>query len=119
MADYINNSLTFVLTLSNDNNDMGKIKEVWGAIGRHKYAITIIGFLLLICVVDPNNLLLRLKHRRQMRELKSEIEHYEQIRDRSVQGLQELANDSNNLERIARERYGMHLPNEEVFIIVE
>ena len=98
---------------------MGKIKEVWSAIGRHKYAITIIGFLLLICVFDPNNLFLRLRHHNQMRELKREIEHYEQIRDRSVQGLQELANDSNNLERVAREKYGMHLPDEEVFIIVK
>jgi hypothetical protein len=39
------------------------------------------------------------------------------MRDQSVQGLLELANDSKNLEHIAREKYGMHLPNEEVFII--
>ncbi len=96
---------------------MGKIKEIWSAIGRHKYAITIIGFLLIICIFDQNNLLQRLRHQRQIRELKKEILHYTQMRDRSVQGLQELANDSNNLERIAREKYGMHFPNEEVFII--
>jgi cell division protein FtsB len=58
-----------------------------------------------------------LGHQRQIRELKKEIEHYTQMRDQSVQGLLELANDSNNLEHIAREKYGMHLPNEEVFII--
>ena len=83
---------------------MGKIKNMWEAIGRHKYAVTIIGFLLIICVFDQNNLIQRLRHQRQ-------------IRDQSMQGLLELANDSNNLERIAREKYGMHLPNEEVFII--
>lgn len=96
---------------------MGKIKETWNTIGRHKYAITIVGFLLIICLFDQNNLLQRLRHQNQIRELKREIEHYTELRDRSVQGLQELANDSNNLERIAREKYGMHLPNEEVFII--
>lgn len=96
---------------------MGKIREIWSAIGRHKYAITIIGFLLIICIFDQNNLLKRLGHQRQIRELKKEIEHYTQMRDQSVQGLLELANDSNNLEHIAREKYGMHLPNEEVFII--
>lgn len=96
---------------------MGKIKNMWEAIGRHKYAVTIIGFLLIICVFDQNNLIQRLRHQRQIRELKKEIEHYTQIRDQSMQGLLELANDSNNLERIAREKYGMHLPNEEVFII--
>ena len=96
---------------------MGKIKDIWSAIGRHKYAITIIGFLLIICIFDQNNLLKRLGHQRQIRELKKEIEHYTQMRDQSIQGLLELANDSNNLEHIAREKYGMHLPNEEVFII--
>jgi cell division protein FtsB len=72
---------------------------------------------LIIGIFDQNNILQRLRHQHQIRELKQEIEHYTQIRDESVKGLQELANDSNNLERIAREKYGMHLPNEEVFII--
>lgn len=98
---------------------MGKIKEIWNAAKKHKYTITIVGFLLIICFLDQNNLLLRLRHHRQIHELKSEIEHYTKLRDESIQGLQELANDSNNLERIAREKYGMHLSNEEVFIIKE
>ena len=96
---------------------MGKIKELWNYIKRHKYAVTIGLFLLVICITDENNVIKRLQHRRQIHELKREIAVYEDIRDKSVKGLQELANDSNNLERIARERYGMHLPNEEVFII--
>lgn len=96
---------------------MGKIKKIREAIGRHKYAVTIVGFLLIICVFDQNNLIQRLKHQRQIRELKKEIQHYTQMRDQCVKGLQELANDSNNLERIAREKYGMHLPDEDVFII--
>lgn len=98
---------------------MNKIKEIWIAVGKHKYTITIVGFLLIICFLDQNNLLLRLRHHRQIRELKSEIEYYTKLRDESIQGLQELANDSNNLERIAREKYGMHLADEEVFIIKE
>lgn len=96
---------------------MKKLRELWRVIGRHKYAVTIIGFLLIICFLDQNNLMLRLRHQRQIHDLKSEIEQYMTLRDESIRGLQELANDSNNLERIAREKYGMHLPNEEVFII--
>ena len=96
---------------------MGKIKNLREAIGRHKYTITIVGFLLIICFLDQNNLLLRLRHHHQIRQLKNEIEYYTTLRNQSLKGLQELANDSNNLERIAREKYGMHLPNEEVFII--
>ena len=85
---------------------MSKIKEIWSAIGRHKYAVTIIGFLLIICITDQNNLLKRLQHRKQIRELRKEIELYTNMRDECIKGLQELANDSNNLERIAREKYG-------------
>jgi cell division protein FtsB len=96
---------------------MGKIKELWNYIRLHKYAVTIGLFLLIICVTDENNVIKRLQHQRQIRELKREIAVYEEIRDKSVKGLLELANDSNNLENIARERYGMHLPDEEVFII--
>ena len=96
---------------------MGKIKDLWQAAGRHKYTITIIGFILIIGIFDQNNILQRLRHQHQIRELKREIEYYTLMRDESVKGLQELANDSNNLERIAREKYGMHLPNEEVIII--
>lgn len=98
---------------------MNKKKKTLSSFGRYKYAITITGFLLIICFLDQNNLLLRLRHHHQKRELKSEIEHYTKLRDESILGLQELANDSNNLERIAREKYGMHLSNEEVFIIKE
>ena len=86
-------------------------------IKRNKYAATIIVFLLIICLFDQNCLLKRLRHQRQIRELNREIEHYTNMRDECVQGLQELTNDGYNLERIARERYGMHRPNEEVFII--
>ena len=96
---------------------MGKIKELWNYIRLHKYAVTIGLFLLIICVTDENNVIKRLQHQRQIRELKREIIVYEEIRDKSVKGLLELDNDSNNLENIARERYGMHLPDEEVFII--
>ena len=52
-----------------------------------------------------------------MYDLKREIEYYEALRDSSVAGLNDLAKDSSNLERVAREKYGMHFPNEDVFII--
>lgn len=96
---------------------MGKMKDLMGRIRRYKYAITIALFLVLICFLDNNNLMQRLKHKREIYGLTKEIEYYEGLRDSSVQRLKELANDSSNLERVAREKYRMHLPNEEVFII--
>lgn len=96
---------------------MGKAKDFFSKIGRYKYIITIVLFLLIICFFDQNNLLIRWEHRQQRQNLQKEIEYYEAIRDSSVQGLKELENNGDNLERIAREKYGMHLSNEEVFII--
>ncbi len=96
---------------------MGKMKDFFGRVGRYKYVITIVAFLLIICFLDQNNLMLRWKYRQQRVSLEKEIEYYEAVRDSSLRGLQQLEKDSGNLERIAREKYGMHLPDEEVFII--
>ena len=96
---------------------MGKIKDLYRRIGRHKYAVTIGLFLLIICFLDQNNLMQRLQHKREIYSLTKEIEYYRELRDSSAQRLEELKNDSCNLERIAREKYRMHLPGEEIFII--
>ncbi len=93
------------------------MKDFFGRVGRYKYVITIVAFLLIICFLDQNNLMLRWKYRQQRVSLEKEIEYYEAVRDSSLRGLQQLEKDSGNLERIAREKYGMHLPDEEVFII--
>ena len=119
LLDNVNENLYLCGGLQTDANNMSKIKETWLWVKQHKYAVTIIGFVLLVCVIDPHNMIKRMEHRRQIRELKKEIEHYTDILNQRERGLQVLANDSNNLERIARERYGMHLPDEDVYIIKE
>ncbi|MBR5235378.1 MAG: septum formation initiator family protein [Bacteroidaceae bacterium] len=96
---------------------MGKLQDFLSVVGRHKYVVTIGVFLLIICFLDQNNLMQRWQHRMQRVALEREIEYYEAMRDSSVQGLKALERDRNNLERVAREKYGMHLPGEEIFII--
>lgn len=96
---------------------MGKTEDFFNKLGYYKYLITIVLFILIICFFDQNNLLLRWQHRRQQQSLQQEIEYYRAIRDSSIQGLRELERDGANLERVAREKYGMHLSDEEVFII--
>lgn len=96
---------------------MGKFANIWQFVKKSKYLVTIVGFLLIICFFDQNNLVLRLKHKKQIYSLKKEISYYEALRDSSVAGLKELADDNSNLERVAREKYRMHLPNEDIFII--
>ena len=96
---------------------MDKLKNKWHLISRHKYWVTVVAFLLIICVFDENNLIKRMQHKHTIHQLEKEIKHYEGLRDSSVRKLQELHNDGDNLERVAREKYGMHLPDEEIFII--
>jgi cell division protein FtsB len=96
---------------------MSKVQNFFRTIGRHKYVVTIAVFLLIICFLDQNNLMLRWQHRQERLSLQKEIEYYEAMRDSSVQGLKNLMFNGANLERVAREKYGMHLSNEEVFII--
>ena len=96
---------------------MGKVKDFFERIGRYKYVVTIVVFLIIICFLDQNNLMLRWRHRQQRVKLEREIEYYEGLRDSSIRGLNHLEKDAVNMERIAREKYGMHLPDEEVFII--
>ena len=56
---------------------MSKLKAVWNYIRRHKYLITILAFLLIIGVLDEeNNLIQRVRHKREIFELKREIKTY-------------------------------------------
>ena len=81
--DNVNENLYLCRGLQTDANNMSKIKERWLWVKQHKYAVTIIGFVLLVCVIDPHNMIKRMEHRRQIRELKKEIEHYTDILNQS------------------------------------
>lgn len=49
-------------------------------------------------------------------ELRQEIEKYREEYEESTARLNELAVDSESIERIAREKYFMKKPNEDVFV---
>jgi cell division protein FtsB len=50
--------------------------------------------------------------------IRSEIEKYREEYRESTQKLDELNADSNSIERIAREKYFMKKPNEDIFVFV-
>ena len=86
-------------------------------IRRHKYAVTLLLFVVLIVFVDENNLIRRFKYHREEARLRDEVEYYKQKYDEDTRRLDELTNDSGAIERIAREKYLMKKPNEDIFII--
>ena len=98
---------------------MSKLITVWKYIRQHKYMITIAAFLVIIVFLDENSLIQRQKHQQEISTLKSEIERYRQQFEEDTRKLKELTSNPEAMEKIAREKYLMKRPNEDVFIFEE
>ena len=98
---------------------MSKLKTVWTYIRQHKYLITLLVFLLIIVFLDENSLIQRAKHQREINALKTEIEKYRKQYEEDTEMLKELEENPEALEKIAREKYFMKKPNEDIFIFEE
>lgn len=93
------------------------IAEIFKWIGRHKYMFVTLAFLAIIVVFDENNLLKHIQNKREISQLKSDIEELDKQHDELEKKLRELDTDVYIMEKVAREKYGMHLENEDVFIM--
>ena len=98
---------------------MSKLMTVWNYIRKHKYLITIVSFLVIIVFLDENSLIQRNKHREEINALTSEIEKYRKQFEEDTRKLKELTSNPEALEKIAREKYLMKKPNEDIFIFEE
>ncbi len=98
---------------------MSKLKSIWSFICKHKYLITIVIFLVIIVFLDENNLINRFQHKNEIRLMKEEIEEYRKQFDEDTERLKELTDNPEGLEKIAREKYLMKKPNEDIFILEE
>jgi cell division protein FtsB len=95
---------------------MGKLMTFWAMLKGHKYWTTIAVFVLWVGFLDENNLIVRVKHWHEIATLNSEIERYRTQFDNDTEQLQELTENPEALEKVAREKYFMKRPNEDVFI---
>ena len=98
---------------------MSKLMTVWNYIRQHKYLITIVAFLVIIVFLDENSLIQRNKHRQEINALTAEIEKYRKQYEEDTETLKELMNNPQVLEKIAREKYKMKKPNEDIFVFEE
>ena len=94
---------------------MSKLLTIWNYIRRHKYMITVLIFIVVIGFLDENSLIQRVKHRSEISALNSEIEKYEE----DTEKLKELTTNPEALEKIAREKYLMKKPDEDIFVFEE
>lgn len=69
--------------------------------------------------IDENSFIQSFRYSRQITQLRSSVNHYQQIVDESRARLDELRTSDENLEKFARETYQMKRDNEDVFIIVD
>lgn len=98
---------------------MERIITFWNFIRRHKYLVAIIVFLFIVGVVDENSLYTRYQRQVEISNLKSEIAKYQEQYEAETTQLQALENDPSAVERMARERYFMKRPNEDIFVFIQ
>jgi cell division protein FtsB len=85
---------------------------------RNRYMITVLIFILWLLLLDPNNLISRVKEVRTRNRLLREKEYYMGRIEEDKRKIEELRTSNDNLEKFAREQYHMKKPDEDLFIIV-
>ncbi|EJX06102.1 septum formation initiator-related protein [gut metagenome] len=98
---------------------MDKLSNIWKFICRRKYFITIVTFTIIIVFLDENSMIRRLEYKHEIMQLKEEIEKYRTDYEESTQKLNEITTNPDAIEQIAREKYLMKKPNEDIFVFEE
>lgn len=86
-------------------------------LNRHKYFIALVLFIVFVGFLDHNSYYNCYRLHQEANQLKREIATYRSRYERDTRLLKELDTNPKAMERIARERYFMKKPNEDVFII--
>lgn len=94
-----------------------KRTELLEKASKHKYLLTIVIFGIFITFIDENSICKRIGFKYEIYQLEKEIKSYNEQYDESTQKLNKLSNDPNTIEKIAREKFLMKLPNEDIFLI--
>ena len=95
---------------------MDKLITIWSFICRRKYLITVVAFAVIIGFLDENSLFRRLAYEREISQLKEEIEKYRADYEENTKRLNELNSTPDAIEQVAREKYLMKKPNEDIYV---
>lgn len=98
---------------------MGKLVTIWNFAGKHKYLITIAIFGIIIGFLDENSMVRRIGYAREIHRLQEEIGKYRAEYEENTQRLNELTTNPEAIEQIAREKYLMKKPNEDIYVFDE
>lgn len=99
---------------------MDKLAAFWARLRKsrylNKYVVTLVAFGAIVGFVDENSLIRRMGYAREESRLRHEIARYRMEYEESTERLNELAVDSGAIERIAREKYLMKKPDEDIYV---
>lgn len=96
---------------------MGRVNNAWNYITKHKYLITIVVGLLIVGVIDENSFRRYAVLQMRLNELNEELQACRDQYERDSARLSQLNANVKGVERIARERYLMKRPNEDIFVL--
>ncbi len=85
---------------------------------RNRYAFAVMVLIGWILFFDTYDAYTTFKLRRELVQMRSQKEWYQQEIERSKEQLDQLKGDDDLLERFARERYLMKRENEDIFVLV-
>lgn len=95
---------------------MDKLLNVWDFIGKYKIPITVIAFGVIMGFLDENSIVRRMQYTQEINTLNREIEKYRAQYEESTERLNELVTNPEAIEQIAREKYRMKKPNEDIYV---
>ena len=79
--------------------------------------VVIFFIVLIVGFIDDNSFMHRFDRRSRMGQLRNEIEAYKAQYEAADRCLREMDSNPKSIEKIARERYFMKRPGEDVFVI--
>lgn len=82
-----------------------------------KYIVVVLIGVLVVGFLDDNSVWAHLRNKRQISELKQEIENYEGQYRRDQAKIHMLERNPKAIEKIARERYFMKTDDEDIFVL--
>ena len=94
------------------------MNENWLQTGKRygKYVVTILIFMVVMVFFGDQSLINYVRRSREIRHLEEQRDSYREGIKRAEKGLQVLQN-TDSLERYAREHYYMHAENEDVYLL--
>jgi len=94
-----------------------RLGSVWKFLSHNKYWIVVFLGVVIVGFLDDNSFLQRMEQEFQIRDLKSQIEEYNNRYETDSRQLRELNRNPKAIEKIARERYFMKADDEDIFVL--